>query len=178
MSSGFKTKNKIDTDELQLFEKLLIPIYTDLYRFILSIIRDEYLAEDILQETTIIAYKNFHTLKDKAKFKTWCFTIAKRKAMNMRKKTIREILMTPEQYQNLIKTAIFEDSPDIMTHIAIAEAIKTLPTEYRNIINLVYGSNLSLKDTAQIMKTNYNTVKSKHRRALQKIRQTLKASVK
>lgn len=162
---------------MHLFKELFSLIYSDLYNFIYSIALNQHLAEDILQETAIIGYKNFDDLKDKDKFKSWIFTIAKREAIRKIRQNSREIIMIqPEQYQNLVRDssiemAVFEDN--VETHMAVIEALKKLPPEYKDIIDLVYYSGFSLTEVAEMMNSNYNTIKSRHLRALQMLKKIL-----
>lgn len=162
---------------MHLFKELFSLIYSDLYNFIYSIALNQHLAEDILQETAIIGYKNFDDLKDKDKFKSWIFTIAKREAIRKIRQNSREIIMIqPEQYQNLVRDssiemAVFEDN--VETHMAVIEALKKLPPEYKDIIDLVYYSGFSLTEVAEMMNSNYNAIKSRHLRALQMLKKIL-----
>ena len=79
LSVLYQEKKENEDEQLSYFKELFSLVYNDLYRFIYSIALNKYLAEDILQETAIIGYKHFYELKDKEKFKSWIFTIAKEK---------------------------------------------------------------------------------------------------
>lgn len=77
--------NKLDCVVLNMlskentsFDELAASIALELYKFIFTIVRNKYLADDVIQETLMKGFKSFDTLKDMNKFKSWMFTIAKR----------------------------------------------------------------------------------------------------
>ena len=47
----------------------------DLKKFIISKVKNNTIADDILQDTFIKIHTKIHTLKDITKLKPWCFTI-------------------------------------------------------------------------------------------------------
>ncbi len=49
------------------------------------------------------------------------------------------------------------------------DIINDLPDNYRDIINLVYYIGFTLVEIAEMTNENYNTVKSRHRRALKSL---------
>ena len=49
----------------------------DLQRFIISKVKNNTIADDILQDTFIKIHTKLHTLKDIKKLKSWCFTVAR-----------------------------------------------------------------------------------------------------
>lgn len=177
LSVLYQEKKENEDEQLSYFKELFSLVYNDLYRFIYSIALNKYLAEDILQETAIIGYKHFYELKDKEKFKSWIFTIAKREAFWQLKRNRRELLLGSEEYQSIleyenIEDINFVDTPEI--HSAIVDVINDLPDNYKDIINLVYYIGFTLVEIAEMTNENYNTVKSRHRRALKCLEGKLK----
>ena len=51
--------------------------YSRVRAFIRSIVKEDWIAEDLTQEVFIRAFQNLHTLKDKNHTKSWLFRIAK-----------------------------------------------------------------------------------------------------
>lgn len=49
----------------------------DIKYFILSKVKDEVIADDLLQETFIKVHTKLNTLKDEGKLKSWLFSIAR-----------------------------------------------------------------------------------------------------
>jgi RNA polymerase sigma-70 factor (ECF subfamily) len=154
------------------FEEQISIIYKDLYKFIYSIIKNQNLTEDILQQTLMKAYGKFNALKDIKKFKSWIFTIAKNESLLWIKKYNREI-PSEDTYLELIEDSS-EDIPEellIKREIKeqVIESIKILDPVNREIIYLRYYCDLTLNEIALILNLNINTVKTKHKRAKNKI---------
>jgi len=60
------------------FEALLAEWRDDLYRYAFWLVRDRGLAEDVLQETLLRAWKSIDSLKDDGSAKSWLITILRR----------------------------------------------------------------------------------------------------
>lgn len=65
-------------DARRRFDALCAPFRTDLYRFVYWLCRDRTLAEDVLQETLLRAWKSMDTLDDERAVRPWLLTIARR----------------------------------------------------------------------------------------------------
>ena len=64
--------------ERQRFEALCAPLKADLFRFLYWLCRDRSLAEDVMQETLLRAWKSFDALSDEKAVRPWLMTIARR----------------------------------------------------------------------------------------------------
>ena len=58
-------------------EKYYFKYKNDVFRFVLSIVKDKYLAEDITQECFLKLFENQKNIRDFSKIKTWLFTTAR-----------------------------------------------------------------------------------------------------
>lgn len=154
------------------FEEQTSLIYKDLYKFIYSIIKNQQLTEDILQETLIKVYEKFHTIRDIQKFKSWIFSIAKNESLSWIKKYTREI-PSEDVYLELLTDSL-EDIPEELlikseAKEQVKKYIKVLKPIDQEIIHLRYYYDLSLSEIALILNMNENTVKIHHMRAKQKM---------
>ena len=154
------------------FEEQISKIYKELYKFIYSIIKNQNLAEDILQQTLMKAYEKFDKIQDIKKFKPWIFTIAKNESISWIRKYNREIPSEDNYLELLVGSS--EDIPEELlikreTKEQIMESIKMLNPVDQDIIYLRYYHDLSLNEIALILNLNENTVKTKHKRAKEKI---------
>ncbi len=156
----------------KLFEEEIFIVYTELYKFIYSIIKNENLAEDILQQTLMNAYEKFDTLQDIKKFKSWIFTIAKNESLSWIRKYNREI-PSEDTYLELLGGSSKDIPEELLIKCEIKEqvkeSIKMLNPVDQEIIYLRYYYDLSLNEIALILNLNENTVKTKHKRAKKKI---------
>lgn len=60
------------------FEALCLPFRTDLLRFVYWLCRDRALAEDVVQESLLRAWRSFDSLADQQAVRSWLLTIARR----------------------------------------------------------------------------------------------------
>ena len=60
------------------FEALCLPLRTDLLRFVYWLCRDRSLAEDVVQEALLRAWRSFDSLADEQAARSWLLTIARR----------------------------------------------------------------------------------------------------
>lgn len=70
----------------EAFAILVHTYITSLYQFVFLMVCDRDMAEDIVQETWIKAWKHLARFHPEYSFKTWLYTIAKRTAFDVLKK--------------------------------------------------------------------------------------------
>src|SRR5210317_298781 len=58
------------------FWKIYDQYYDSVRKFILAYVKDEWVADDLIQETFIKVQKNLNSVKDPAKLSSWVFRIA------------------------------------------------------------------------------------------------------
>lgn len=66
------------SDARRRFELLCLPFEADLLRFAFWLCRDRALAEDVIQETLLRAWKSIDSLQDPRATRSWLLTIARR----------------------------------------------------------------------------------------------------
>lgn len=166
------------------FERLLGGYLSPIYSFVFQMARDREVTDDIVQETFIKAWKNLAGFDREKSFKTWLFTIAKHTAYDYfkKKKAVPFSAFDDGEGGNVFEEiADGQILPDeILGRAEVVEdldrALEKLPEGSRNILVLAYKEDLSLQEIAEILGEPYNTVKSRHNRALHKLRQVLAES--
>ena len=58
-------------DKRNIFKELAYPHMRFLYNVALKYMRNQYDAEDLVQETMYAAFRNFHQLRDQSKCRSW-----------------------------------------------------------------------------------------------------------
>jgi len=159
-----------DEESLELLiARYLKPIYSFAYKYT----GNQQDAEDITQTTFIKAWKHLKRFDRKKSFKTWIFSIAKNTCIDwMRKK--KSIYFSDTE--TLISQASLPDDLSeraSITQILQSAAEKLLP-KYRLVLSFYYNENLNFREIAERLGEPLNTVKSRHRRALIKLKTLLK----
>ena len=168
-------------DELAF--KTLIERYVDpIYIFARRMCGTNEDAKDVSQETFVKVWKTLPRYKLTGTFKAWIFAIARNTAIDrLRKKKIPVFsdYDTAEGRNSLVDTL---GDPDTLPETLIAKAeekgviegaLSKLPPEDREILALHYSEELTFEAIGKILKKPLNTVKSRHRRALAKLKDTL-----
>jgi RNA polymerase sigma-70 factor, ECF subfamily len=142
--------------------------------YILLMMRDYQLAEDLTQETFIKAYRHQQQFKQKSSVKTWLFSIAH----NVTKDYFRK--KHPLQHY-LGLTMEEEDSRPIPEQIVamnfqteqLYRAIQQLKPSYRHVIILRKLKEFSTAETAHILSWSESKVKMTLKRALVELKNEL-----
>ncbi|RKS45106.1 RNA polymerase ECF family sigma subunit [Gillisia mitskevichiae] len=140
-----------------------------IFNVIIKMLRNREEAEEIAQDTFIKAYEVLVSFKGEAKFSTWLFKIAYRKALDRIKKNKRSA--TLELVENLTEDASmdFESGLAIMLMEERKEIIKNcilkLPEIEAAIITLYYYEDQSVKEIADITNLSQDNIKVKLHRS-------------
>ena len=125
-------------------------------------IRDPSLAEDVMQETFLSAWKKLETLKEPAKFGAWVCRIAKNAAKNM---AVRFQSYLPlEVVENLELASDASESPAALYASSeeqdeLHRSIGSLPEKIGLVIRLHYFEGLSIAEIADRTRVSVGTVK-------------------
>ena len=91
------TMQNIDTYEILMHQHTRM-----LHAYVLGIVGDSAdIADDVVQDTFVSAYRNLSALRDKTAFAPWIRTIARNKALNMLKRAGREFLVDSNTIQGM-----------------------------------------------------------------------------
>ena len=142
----------------QAFEDVLAPHLPMLLAYSRAICGDHHSAEDVVQETALIASRNLHNLFKEADFAGWLKAIARRQSLSARRKNLR---LRP-QLEAVIEQAYEDPSPESTSprRSALSECLKTLRERTGRIVRAHYFDGLSVKDMAEAFNLNSNTVKT------------------
>lgn len=132
------------------------------YRFILRIVRDRALAEDVVNEVFLAVWRQADCFAGRSMVSTWLLSIARHKALTAIK---REPL---ERLDRETAAAIADPAPTAeaaMGHhdgaTILRRCLGALSPEHGEIIDLVYYQQKSIKEIAEILAIPANTVKTR-----------------
>ena len=166
----------------EAFPLLMRKYLTAIYNFAAQFVGYGQNAEDVAQETFIKVWKNLKKFNPAKKFKPWLFRIARNSAIDylrQRKLTI-PLPGVHDDEENGSAADLADPAPlppeqatSLETKKAVRKIIEALPPIYGTMLKLYYLEEFSLPEIAKILAQPIDTVKSRHRRALIKIRQLI-----
>ncbi len=174
-----------DDEKMQQFEEEAMPHLDELYATGLRYTKNEKDAEDLVQETFVKAYTNWHRFEQGTNCRAWLFTILTNTFINKyrRKKKEREILnaddLRPiEQFFFNREKTDYYDSPERETmhkifSTDVREALASLSEEFRAVVMLADLNDFSYKEIAYILDCPVGTVMSRLFRGRKMMRQAL-----
>jgi len=151
------------------FEREAIPWIDDVYRFALSLTRDESDADDVVQDTFLRAYRSWHTYLPGSDCRRWLFTICRNVFLRSRERARPTVeLDTPEvdAIAGVTNGATIRDgSDDVMNRLdlapAIADALANVPEPFRSTLVIVDVEDQSYESAADTLGVPIGTVRSR-----------------
>jgi RNA polymerase sigma-70 factor, ECF subfamily len=130
-------------------------------------------ADDLVQDVFVKALKGLHQFEGKSSPKTWLFAIARRVALDDRRRRAIASLL-PIRLAKAIKSNV--KSPEevvfIREEVATVNAIvRKLKTNYRDVLLLRIMEDFTVSETAEILNWSNTRVNVTLHRALQQVRE-------
>jgi len=147
------------------------------YRFVLRVVRDESVAEDLISEVFLDVWRQADRFEGRSAVSTWLLAIARFKALSaLRRKP-------DEELDEDAAEAIEDPADDPEAALAkkdkgavIRKHLEGLSAEHREIIDLVYYHEKSVEEVAIIVGIPEATVKTRMFYARKKLGELLKAA--
>lgn len=154
----------------QKYEALVRAMHSDIFRYAYWLIGDKTIAEDVVQETFLRAWKSLDSLKDEKAAKSWLITIVRREnARRFERKQLETVDMTtvslPDETSH---------EADLQTH-QLRFHISQLTPEYREPLILQVLMGYSGDEIANQLGLNKNTVMTRLFRARSQLKEKLDA---
>jgi RNA polymerase sigma-70 factor (ECF subfamily) len=140
--------------------------------------KDQFLAEDIVQETFIKAHKNIHTIKDTRKLGSWLAVIATRTAIDYLRSNKRNCCLSvdPAVMEPFLGSS--ENGMNIEEEVAIRlyqeelfHIIGDLSKEFQEVLILKVHYGLKDNEIAALLNLKVATVKTRLYRARKQLKQ-------
>ncbi len=149
------------------FAELYTATYKKQFRFTCRYVKDEYLAQDILQEVYILVLKNIRTLKNPRLFVSWlnqinfrlCFDAFKKSSLQLKELTLSDesLLGDLVEESDSANPESFIEGKDPRSEI-MQEVLALKPKETQAII-MRYYNDMTVEEIADAMDCSRSTVK-------------------
>jgi len=155
------------TTKKQRYESLVAALYQDVFRYALWLCKNQPLAEDLVQETFLRAWRSLESLHNDKAAKAWLFTILRRENARLYERYRPELV----DIEGQAIAESDENEPDFkMDRKLLHNAINRLESEYREPLLLQVIGGFSGKEIAEILDLNNNTVMTRLFRARSKLK--------
>jgi RNA polymerase sigma-70 factor, ECF subfamily len=164
------------------FERDALVHLDQLYAAALRMTRNPADAEDLVQETYVKAFTNFHQYTDGTNLRAWMFRILTNTFINNYRKKQREPLQQAadeiEDWQQLRAEAHMStglrsaetEALDRLPDTAVVHALSQVPEEFRVAVYLADVEGFAYKEIAEMMSTPVGTVMSRLHRGRKLLR--------
>jgi len=174
--------------ERKAFVELVRRHNRSIYNFVLRQLRVPSVAEDVTQDVFMRLVQNAADFKHEARFLTWLYTIARNLCIDQLRKLSHRRHASLDQPQSdqsdaqLLGDTISDPNPQASAErgalsaevrSSIVKAVDSLPDDQREVFLLREVANLPFRDIAEITGVGENTVKSRMRYALDRLKEAL-----
>src|SRR6266496_1974470 len=133
-----------------------------LYRWLLRLVGDEALAEDLLSDVFLDVWRQAAKFEARSSVSTWLLAIARRKALSARRRRT-DAELDDEVASKLADPA---DDPELVLQKknraeVLRQSLARLSPEHDEVIDLVYYHGKSVKEVAEIVGIGEATVKTR-----------------
>ncbi|MCO5132248.1 MAG: sigma-70 family RNA polymerase sigma factor [Xanthobacteraceae bacterium] len=145
------------------------------YRFILRMVRDATIAEDLVSQVFLDVWRTAGQFEGRAQVSTWLLSIARFKALTALRQRAHEDL----DQDGVLNIADHADTPEAAlersaTRAILRACIARLSPAHREIIDLVYYHETSVEEAGRILGIPQSTVKTRMFYARKQLAELLK----
>jgi len=160
-----------------ILEKLMIDYGNELVRLAFSYVKDAEIAKDMVQNTFIKCYKNLDSFRFDAQIKTWLYRITINECKDYLKSWNYKMVHVKSFINETAKSILPSTEKTVLdkyNNEEIKDTIFSLPKVYREVVYLYYYDSLTTDEIANVLDVSVNTVKTRLRRAKQRLESMIK----
>jgi RNA polymerase sigma-70 factor (ECF subfamily) len=183
--SSVPAEASVDPELRERFEREVVPQLQGLYAAALRMTRDPADAEDLVQETTMRAYRGFAGFQEGTNLRAWLYRILTNSFINNYRKKQRQPV-TVEGPDDVDEWYLFDKlgstnvEPSAETEVLdripdadVKAALEALPEQFRMAVLLADVEGFSYKEIAEILDVPIGTVMSRLHRGRRSLERAL-----
>ncbi len=171
--------------DLDALDALLARYQNRLYRYLLRLVREPAVAEDLFQQTWLRVAEKIASYDPRRNFDAWLFTVARHLALDHLRRFAPESLdeplaggdsgasraeMLPSKHPLPLESLLAQERTE-----RLVGAMENMPLIYREVLALRFEEEMKLEEIAAVQSTPLSTVKSRLRRGLEFLRTAIEA---
>lgn len=167
---------KVRDGDTEAFRFIVRKHKDEAFSLAMSVVKDEFLAKDVVQNAFVKAYTKLETFRGNAKFSTWLYRIVINEAFIQQRKQKRQAKIkegVAEDQQPLdIKNLPSEIEEDDQQYV-INEALKQIAAKYSLALRLFYLQDFSIVEIREVTGWSTSNTKVILHRARKKVKRIL-----
>ena len=163
-------KSSADADRRAKFDRLVAVFHPDMYRYAAWLCRDKAIAEDVVQEALLRAWKSLDALRDEVAAKQWLLTIVRRE--NARYFERRRLETVDIDNLTASQAALLAEVPNEELN-DLRESIFELEDDYREPLVLQVLMGYSTAEIGELMGLKQGAVLTRLHRARLKLKDSV-----
>lgn len=161
---------RIGSNDSEAFTELYHQTAQTVYGFVLSILKNQHDAEDIMQDTYLKIRQCAHLYEKRGKPMAWILTIAKNLSYMRLRDNKKITALFPDSKD---EAADFSGISDSENRLVLNTAFQVLDNTERQIVLLHAVSGMKHREIAELLELPLATVLSKYSRSLTKLKKSL-----
>jgi len=172
--------------DVEAFQQLFDAYGPKILNYLFRMTRSREMAEDLAQETFILAFKKLSTLREPSKFQSWIFRIAQNNVYQAFRGNRPQMVSIDEdnskELSDVQKLATPRSGPEAEVlsdelQSVIQDAINALPEKYKTVFVLSAIQKLSYSEISKIVGRSLASIKSDIHRARVEVRDKIKSYI-
>jgi RNA polymerase sigma-70 factor, ECF subfamily len=169
--------------DLNALSAILERYQNRLYRYLLRLVRDPADAEDLFQQTWVRVAERISRFDPHRNFEPWLFALTRNLAIDhlrrMRPQSLDEPTGDAASGETAAARLPSAERPVVDRILEreragkLAAALENLPVSYREVLTLRFEEEMKLEEIAEVLAAPLSTVKTRLRRSLCRLRETL-----
>ena len=152
--------------EASVFSEIVQKYQKELLVIAIQICQNRYDAEDMVQEAFLKLYARNPRFQSQEHLRRWLIRVTVNRC--------RDLLRAPSRrHLSLMETDAVLSQPD-ETALAVAEAVRSLPEKYREVVILYYYADYSTAEIGKILRRRTGTVQVQLARGREMLKEQLK----
>lgn len=154
-----KCREEYQGDRGERFMSLYMAIQRRLYGYVISMIPDETVVDDIVQDSVSVMWNRFDEFKPGTDFAAWAIAIAKNRIfVYIKQKRKQKRNFSPQTIEAIQRTVETKSDDEDYRLDALRNCVKKLDSQDRQLLILRYEVDATLKGVSQRVGQSLNTI--------------------
>ncbi|MCR8668915.1 RNA polymerase sigma-70 factor [Aestuariibaculum sp. M13] len=154
------------------FREIYYSLYPRLLSFGLKYVKDQFVAEEVVEECMMYLWEKRKELQDIKDLKSYLYTMVKNRCYAFLRNNYKEISLETVNYESISQEEQFIIEEE--AHAILMKAVEELPEKCKKVFKMSCIDGMKYKDIAIEMDITVNTVKSQRSRAIELLKRSLK----